>query len=281
MPPRRAVTGRSQEPRKRLAEELHHLRTSRGTALRPLAERLGWDHSTLGKLESGESLGSPELVQALDDFYGTGDFLLTLWELAIKDPTRFREQYRRYMVFEADATSLWQYSPAVVPGLLQTECYARELLAGGGIRGKDLERQVDARMGRRERLSADDAPHFRAIIAEGVFHTPLNDPAAWREQLAYLAQLADQPTVTLQVVPRTRGLHGLDSTDVMFLRLPHGQTAAYTENDHRGDLIEENAAVERLQLKYDRVRDRSLSPDESRKFIARMMEETGCDPVSI
>jgi transcriptional regulator with XRE-family HTH domain len=280
VPPRRAVTGRSQEPRKRLIEELVRLRAEKDIALRPLGERLGWDHSTLGKLESGESLGSPELLQALDDFYGTGALLLTLWELAIKDPTQFKEQYRRYMTLEADATSLWQYSPAVLPGLLQTADYAREALMAGGAKGEDLERQVDARLGRRGRLTADDAPYFRAIIAEGVLRTALLDTAAWREQLAYLAEMADRPTVAIQVLPSAAGLHALVSTDVMFLRLPEGRTVAYTENDHQGDLIEDCAPVEGLQLKYDRVRDKALSPDDSRKFIARILEDIGCDLVS-
>jgi hypothetical protein len=143
-------------------------------------------------------------------------------------PLKVREIIK---LFEADATSLWQYSPAVLPGLLQTEAYAREALIAGGARGQELERQVDARLGRRSLLSGEDAPHFRAIIAEAVFHTALQDTAAWQEQLAYLAEMADRPTVTLQVLPGTAGLHALVSTDVMFLRLPEGRTVAYTEND--------------------------------------------------
>lgn len=82
MPQRRVISGRSQEPRQRFAEELRILRTGSGTSLRQLGERLGWDWSLFGKMEKGETLGSPEVVQALDTHYGTPGLLLALWELA-------------------------------------------------------------------------------------------------------------------------------------------------------------------------------------------------------
>ena len=66
MPQRRTVTSRSQEPRRRFAEEVRELREQSGASLRQLADQLGWDWSTLGKLERGQTLGSPEVAQALD-----------------------------------------------------------------------------------------------------------------------------------------------------------------------------------------------------------------------
>lgn len=190
MPQRRVVTGRSQEPRQRFAEELRTLRAGSGTSLRALGERLGWDWSLFGKMEKGETLGSPEVVQALDTHYGTPGLLLALWELAAGDHTQFRERYRRYMALEAEAVSLWHFAVSVLPGLLQTPGYAREVLAAGGLRGKELEQQVEARMGRRELLEGEDAPPFRTILSEAVLRTPLRDAGEWRGQLEYLAVMA-------------------------------------------------------------------------------------------
>ncbi|GGU67032.1 hypothetical protein GCM10010211_35320 [Streptomyces albospinus] len=68
------------------------------------------------------------------------------------------------------------------------------------------------------------------------------------------------------------------NTPTVFLRLPDGRTVAYTENDDRGELIEENGRVEGLQRRYDAMRDLALRPAESRKFIIRMLEEVPCDP---
>ncbi|MGW5259059.1 helix-turn-helix domain-containing protein [Streptomyces sp. NPDC004012] len=278
MPPRRVITGRSQEPRKRFAEELRLLRTERGDSLRKLGEVLGWDWSLFGKMESGQTLGSPEVVQALDQYYGTPGLLLALWELAVGDPTQFKEQYRRYMMLEAEAVSLWQYSVSIIPGLLQTVGYAREVLALGGAKGKVLDQQVDARTGRRKLLEGDEAPPFRALLAEAVLRTPLHNVEEWRNQLEYLLEVSDRPNTTIHVLPQETGLHGLVGTDVMFLRLLDGKTVAYTENAHRGELVEENSSVELLQRAYDAMRDLALNPAESRKFVLRMLEEVPCEP---
>ncbi|WP_405913814.1 helix-turn-helix transcriptional regulator [Streptomyces sp. NBC_00963] len=278
MPQRRLVTSRSQEPRQRFAEELRKLRVERGISLRQLGERVGWDYSLFGKMEKGETLGGPEVAQALDHFFGTQGMLLVLWELAMKDRTQFRERYRQYMALESDATSLWHFGVSVLPGLLQTPGYAREVLAAGGIKEPELTQQVEARMGRRERLEGTEAPPFRTILSEAVLRTPLHDLGAWRGQLEYLAELAARDNVTVQVLPFRAGPYGLDSTDVWFLRLPGGRTVAYTENAYRGELIETDGPVERLQRAYDAVRDLALSPAESRKFILRTLEEVPCDP---
>ncbi|MFJ7150852.1 helix-turn-helix domain-containing protein [Streptomyces sp. NPDC100445] len=278
MSQRRVVTGRSQEPRQRFAEELRTLRTGSGTSLRQLGERLGWDWSLFGKMENGETLGSPEVVQALDTHYGTPGLLLALWELAAGDHTQFRERYRRYMALEAKAVSLWHFAVSVLPGLLQTPGYAREVLAAGGLKGRELEQQIEARMSRRELLEGESAPRFRTILSEAVLRMALLDADAWRAQLQLLIEMVERPNFVVQVLPFNAGPYGLDSTDVWFLRLPDGRTVAYTENAHRGELIEDSTAVEKLQGAYDAVRDLALSPAESRKFILRMLEEVPCEP---
>ncbi|MFF8374063.1 helix-turn-helix domain-containing protein [Streptomyces lydicus] len=278
MPPRTAVTGRSQEPRRRFAEELRLLRTQHGESLRQLGTALGWDASLFGKLESGQTLGSPEVAEALDQHYGTPGLLLALWELAAADPTQFKERYRRYMTLEAEAVSMWHYGVSTIHGLLQTASYARDLLSAGGLCGEDLTKQVEARIGRRALLDGGEAPRFRTILSEAVLRTPLAASQEWKQQLEHLVEVAGRAHVTLHVLPQAAGPHALVSTDVMFLRLPDGRTVAYTENAHRGELIEECSSVERLQRAYDAVRDLALSPAESRKFIMRMLEEVPCEP---
>lgn len=278
MPQRRTVTSRSHEPRLRYAEEVRRLREGRGLTLRELADQLGWDWSTLGKLERGQTLGSPEVAQALDEYYGTPGLLLALWELAVGDPTQFKEQYRRYMLLEGEAVSLWHFAVSIPPGLLQSDGYVREVLAAGGTKGEELAQQVEAWVGRRALLEGEDAPTFRTILSEAVLRTPLRDAGAWREQLELLAEVAERPHVTLQVLPLDAGLHGLVGTAVMFLRLPDGRAVAYTETAYQGQLIEESREVERLQRAYDSMRDLALSPAESRKFIGQMLEEAPCDP---
>ncbi|MEU0400499.1 helix-turn-helix transcriptional regulator [Streptomyces sp. NPDC006197] len=279
MPARRVVTGRSQEPRKRFAEELKSLRTERSLSLRKLGEVAGWDWSLFSKMEKGETLGGPEVVQALDQYYGTGRMLLALWELAVADPTQFKERYRRYMTLEAEAISLWHYAPYLPPGLLQTEAYVRTLMEwAGGWEGAELTRQVEARVGRQALLEGDNAPTFRTILSETVLRTPLPVRAQWQEQLEHFLTVGDRRNVTIQVVPHSAGVYGLANTAVMFLKPTDGRTVAWVETSYSGELVEDTAAVDRLQLRYDLVRDLALSPADSRKFIMRTLEEASCEP---
>lgn len=278
MPQRRVVTGRSHEPRARFAEELRLLRAGKGVSLRELAEELGWDASTLGKMESGRSLGSPEIVEALGQYYGTSELLLALWELAVADLTPFKERYRAYMQLEADAVSMWHYASANLPGVLQSPAYARELLAAGGLEGDELNAQVEARLGRAELLVEEDAPYFRTILSEAVLRTPLRDRGEWRAQLEHLLHMSERPNVTIQVMPFSSGPHALMNTDVWFLRGFDGRTVAWVETGYSGELIEKAREVDRLQLRYDLVRDSALSPDESRELIRQVWEEAQCEP---
>ncbi|MFB7503473.1 helix-turn-helix domain-containing protein [Streptomyces broussonetiae] len=278
MPQRRAITGRSQEPRARFAEELRILRARRGVSLRVLADAVDWDASLFGKMENGQTLGGPEVVEALHQYYGTTPLLLTLWELAVADPTQFKERYRRYMAIEAAAVSMWQYSVTMVPGLLQTAGYASEVLTAGGLAGQELEQQVNARLGRRALLESEAPPSFRVVLSEAVLRNSPRETRVWREQLEYLLEACERPNIALYVLPFGRGFHAIVNTDLMLMRLLDGRAVAYAENDVLGELIEETSRVERLFRTYDDVRDLALSPAESRRFILRVLEEAPCEP---
>ncbi|WP_282692841.1 helix-turn-helix transcriptional regulator [Streptomyces sp. CC208A] len=278
MPPRRVVTGRSQEPRKRFAEELKKLRLERKLSYRALGAALGWDATLFSKMEKGETIGGPEVVQALDTYYGLPGLLLVLWELAAGDQSQFRAKYRQYFELEAEAASIWNHAAGVFPGLLQSRAYARTLMGTGTYEGDELTRHVEARIGRQELLTGPNALGFRTILPEAVLRRPLPDQAQWQEQLEHLLTMGDRRNVTIQVVPHSAGLYALNGTDVTFLRLADGRVVAWVETSFSGTLIEGTADVDLLQLRYDRARDLALSPADSRKFIMRALEEAQCEP---
>ncbi|WP_416975412.1 helix-turn-helix domain-containing protein [Streptomyces sp. 4F14] len=279
MPARRTVTGRSGGPRERFAQELKKERVQKGVSLRKLAEDLGWSESLLSRMENGVLLGGPDVVEALDVYYGTGDKLLTLWELAVADKQQFKLKYRPYMELEEKAVALWHYGPTTPPGVLQTAGYARAALMAGGYEGEELERQIEARLGRQRALfdPANPVP-FRSIMSEAVLRNPLTDLAEWRRQLEFLLEVSELPDVTIQVLPFGAGLHRLVNTDMMFLQLPDGKIVAYSENDVQSELFEETSRVADLNRTYDALRDLALSPAETRRFIMRLLEELPCDP---
>ncbi|AKG44750.1 dna-binding protein [Streptomyces xiamenensis] len=258
-----------------LAEEQARLRAERGWSYRELSQKVRFDHTYLHEMETGKTLGSSEVIRALDEVYGTGPHLSQLRELA-RD-SAFRDKYQRYMQLEAKATVMHQYSVCVVPGLLQTEAYARELLRAGEPLGGDVEEQVSARMGRQDRLLGDGSTDFRAILDEAVLRRVLNDKRHWRGQLEHLVRTAGRPNVTVQVLPFAVGFHGLTNTDTMLMWMPNGRPVGYVETGYFGELTEEASSVERLRLAYDRLRDLALSPPESVAFLEQLMEEIPCD----
>lgn len=134
-----------------LACELRRLREASGKSLAQLAEETNYDRTYLHRLETGERLSKLPVMEALDRVYGTGGLLVRLWGLARLEA--FKDKYREFMKLEAKATIMQKYAP-VVPGLLQTEEFAREALAlAPAPTGPDeLEVNVAARLGRQELL---------------------------------------------------------------------------------------------------------------------------------
>jgi transcriptional regulator with XRE-family HTH domain len=260
--------------REMLAENLKELRAKSGLSVRALADKMGWHYSHLHKMESGDSRGSEEMIDALVTFYEAAH-LKQLWLLAKQ--TAYVDQYEKYLSLQAKATVMYQYAPCIIPGLLQTEGYARELLRASDLFRDDLDDQVELRLDRQAILTGDDPAEYRAVIDEAALRCPLSDPEEWRKQLAHLVEVAKLPNITIQVLPQAAGLHGLTNTHTMLMRV--GRTSvAYAESGYSGDLVEDPRQVDRLQVLYDHVRDKALSPQRSVAFIEQLMEDSTCEP---
>ncbi|MFE9295972.1 helix-turn-helix domain-containing protein [Streptomyces niveus] len=275
---RKPNAGQRPSARQMLAKELARLREESGKSLATLGEETTYDRAYLHKLETGARVGSPEVIAALNAVYGTGGHLTMLWQLAREDA--FADKYKRFMELEAKATVRYEYAAGVIPGLLQTEGYAREVLQAARPRDdNDLAEQVAARLGRQDLLRGDDPPHYRAVLDESVLRRKAHDPKVWATQLEHLLEVSQLPNVTIQVLPFAAGLHALMGTSLTILWLPDGKAAAYTEDQHSGQLLESAKDVEDLRLSYDLLRDLALPPRESVAFIKRLMEDgTSCAP---
>ncbi|MFB8443143.1 helix-turn-helix domain-containing protein [Streptomyces niveus] len=275
---RKPNAGQRPSARQMLAKELARLREESGKSLATLGEETTYDRAYLHKLETGARVGSPGVIAALSTAYGTGDRLTMLWQLAREDA--FADKYKRFMELEAKATVRYEYAVGTIPGLLQTEGYAREVLQAARPRDdNDLAEQVAARLGRQGLLWGDDPPYFRAVLDESVLRRGAHDPKEWATQLEHLVAVSELPNVTIQVLPFAAGLHGLVGTSLTILWLPDGSAVAYTEDARSGELFESAADVEELRLSYDLLRDLALSPRESVAFIKRLMEDgRSCAP---
>jgi hypothetical protein len=162
----------------------------------------------------------------------------------------------------------------VVPGLLQTEEYARAVLSVGLTLSSDaqLEERLTARMGRQERIGSADRPDLWVVLDEAVLRRPVGGHAVMRQQMERLLAAAAEPHITVQVLPFDQGEHDAMGGSLTILMLPDGSEVAYTEGAHYGQLIEEPSEVGRFTLTYDRLRAAALPPLMSLDMIRSVME---------
>jgi transcriptional regulator with XRE-family HTH domain len=268
------VDGERVSGRSVLGRTLKYLRENAGKSLGQLAEETGYDKSYLSRLESGERLSKVTVMEDLDSYYGTGDLLVSLWKLARIDA--FKDKYKEYMRLEATARIMWAYTSGI-PGMLQTEDFAREVLSEPRTTNKDMhvvEEQVAARLGRQLLLTKNPEPDVRFIIDELAFRRPSTSRATWDGQLRHVNAVMAYPNVSVQVLPFSAGVHHLmGKGSLTLLWQKDGTAVAYTEGDSSGLLIDEPEAVLDLRLSYDRLRDLALSPSDSLTFIKDVLEE--------
>ncbi|MEU9365396.1 helix-turn-helix transcriptional regulator [Streptomyces avermitilis] len=212
------------------------------------------------------------LTRALDAALGADNLLVELWPYVYREA--FPDWSRAFMAHSERAVSIGEYAAHVVPGLLQTEEYARAVLSVGLTLSGDaqLEERLTARMGRQERLGSTDRPDLWVVLDEAVLRRPVGGPAVMREQLERLLEAAAEPHITVQVLPFEQGEHDAMGGSLTILALPDGSEVAYTEGAHYGQLIEDPAEVRTFSLTYDRLRAAALPPLMSLDMIRSVME---------
>ncbi|MFC5956633.1 helix-turn-helix domain-containing protein [Streptomyces pratens] len=257
-----------------LGRTLRFLREKEGKSLGRLADESGYDKSYLCRLESGERLSKVTVMEDLDGYYRSGDLLVSLWKLARIDA--FKDKYKEFMRLEATARIMHKYTPNV-PGLMQTEDFAREVLSGPRTTVQEreaVEEQVAARLGRQLLLNKSPAPSVRFVIDELAFRRPAAGMETWDGQLTHIEAIAQWPNVVVQVLPFSAGIHDLMGRgSLTLLWQKDGSAAAYTEGDSGGLLMDDSGDVLRHRLSYDRLRDLALSPSDSLTFIRDVLEE--------
>jgi len=268
------VDGEGESGLAALGRTLRYLREKAGKPLGQLAVGTAYDKSYLSRLESGKRLSRMAVMEDLDRYYGSGDLLVQLWKVARHDG--FKDKYKEYMRLEATARVVHVFTPGV-PGLLQTEEFAREVLSWPqATAGNDeaVEEQVAARLGRQLLLRKDPAPQVRFVIDEYAFRRPSTGAKTWDDQLLRIEAVALWPHVVVQILPFASGVHDLmDKGSLTLLWQKDGRAVTYKEGDSSGVLTDEPEDVLRQRLSYDRLRDMALPPSESLTFIRGVLEE--------
>ncbi|UQA95925.1 helix-turn-helix domain-containing protein [Streptomyces halobius] len=251
--------------------ELRRHRESAKLSLAQLADILNSSKSTLARIERADLMPPPDLPAALDAAFGTDKHFYGLYQLARKEthPDRFR----RYMEFHARAEAIEVFETQFVPGLLQTEAYARALLsAPPDVTREMIEERVQARLDRQEQLHSAASRRHWAILDEAILCRPVGGSQVMHAQLNALLSHVDTPTRTIQVLPFEHGEHALMAGPLALVKTSVGQTVAWEEGHIDGRLFEDPAAVNRRVALYDKLRAYALSPRDSAERIRKAME---------
>jgi transcriptional regulator with XRE-family HTH domain len=256
-------------------------RDAAGLSREEVARQLEWSTSTVFRIETGRSRPQPGNVRVLLDLYGvTGperDGLIQLarearqpgWWHSFRDV--LPNPYEVYIGLESGAASIRNFEPTVIPGLLQTEEYAREMFRNGPreLDQDDIERRVQVRLERQRILAREDRPRLWAVIDEAVIRRIVGDPAVMRGQLRHLAESAEQGKTTLQVVPFRAGAHAGTTGPFVILDFPEPTDPAvvYVETLAGDIYLEERTDVTRYTIAFDRLLAAALHPDDSMRLV--------------
>lgn len=266
--------GRSPTVRlRRLAGELTRLRNAAGYTREEVAQSLGLASSTVYRIETGHTRPQSRTMRELLDLYGVdGHERSALIELA-------REAGRRgwwhaygdvlpgpYVGLEAEAASVRNYEPLMMPGLLETEAYARAVVSAALVEDPgEVQGRIAVRMERQRRLAGPDALDLWVVLDEAALWRLVGGPPVMAEQLRRLQEVAVQPNVTLQVLPFDAGAYLGMGNPLTILSFPDpaDSDVVFLENMGGELYLESTEHVRRYVQVFDHLRAAALGPEKS------------------
>ncbi|MFF7632558.1 helix-turn-helix domain-containing protein [Kitasatospora sp. NPDC008050] len=259
-------------PRTMLGRRLRRMRNDAGLSLRALAEQVGYPHTYLSRVEHGEQLPSEALVAALDAHFRTNALFADLLEMAQETATP--DYHRSFVEGEGLASRIQVFTSSLVPGLLQTEDYARALFRVSipGEPDEQITARVETRMRRKRIFTKDDPPFFWAMMDEAALKRPLGGSKCMREQLRQLLE-PRIPHITIQVLPFSQGAHPMLGGSLTLLTMEGGTTIGYVESFASGETVELPRKVVELTQMFDLARSKALPEKESLDLIRTYLKE--------
>jgi transcriptional regulator with XRE-family HTH domain len=253
--------------RAQFAYTLRTLRTLKGLSQELLAKELFLSREAITAYETQRNFPDLDTCKQFDDFFGTGELFQSQWAHAQRE--HVHEWFEAYLTHENEATEIRTFQPQYIPGLLQSEGYMR----AGAFPNTLSEELIARRLARREILTQKDRPPYLfATLDQAVIQRPFGGAKVMREQLEHLLTMSEQANVMVQVVADRVGWHpGLDGAMVLLSKADHTRVG-YVEAQLGGRLIENPSEVSGLGVRFDQIRGKALSEDDSQALIQETIE---------
>ncbi|MEU1530212.1 helix-turn-helix domain-containing protein [Streptomyces fagopyri] len=247
------------------------LREHAGLSREEFGEQVRFSRHTVASMELGRRMPDPTFVERAEDVLGnTGALRKAAGHLARRPG--LAAWFRQWARLEATAITLYTYECRLIPGLLQTEAYARTLFTNQlpPLDDAQIEAQWVARGERQQLLRERPNTAFGFILEEGVLLRRTGGAEITRGIVDHVLEIAGLRNVEIQVMPQVRETHaGLDGP-MQLLETPENRWFAYCEGQESGQLIADPKVVSMLQMRYARMRSQALTLEDSLSRLQRM-----------
>ncbi|MFB7258561.1 helix-turn-helix domain-containing protein [Streptomyces nojiriensis] len=267
----------SSSPRALLGAELRVARERAGMSQAELGERLFVSGTFIGQLEAGTRRMHLEYAKQIDEILGTDGFFARNCVAAAE--SKYPDHFAEAAEAEARATAIREYAPVIVPGLIQTEAYARAVFRAYQPTATDdvIEELVTNRLARAALLSDPTTPMLWCVLDEGVLRREVGGPAVMAEALRHIAVLIKSHRIIVQVLPFHAGAHSSTGGSIKLMAFDDAPPLAYVEGSGTGLLFDDPATVTRHALTYDLLTADALSRRDSLALIESVAEDYAHD----
>jgi transcriptional regulator with XRE-family HTH domain len=262
------------DPRARLGDELRRARIAAGfSSQEALAAKLGFDRTVIAKAETGDRPPTPDVLAVWCQVCHLDPELFERWAaLARRTDGPIPTWFEDWLRVEGEAHTLRIWQPLIIPGLFQVAGYARALFLATGVDEMKADELVAVRLERQAILDRAEPPHVVTVLDEAVLHKLIGSPAIMCEQLTHLAEAAERPMVSVEIVPSGTGANaGLGGG--FQLASCDGAPDVLNMNGVR-DVTEERGVIVRHSTRiFDLVRGDALPRTASRALILEAAEQ--------
>jgi transcriptional regulator with XRE-family HTH domain len=272
--------------RRRLATELRRLRERAGFIGEQVAERLNWSTSKLSRIETSKSGIKQQDLELLLDLYSVAESHRAELKALAREShradrlettgARLPEVHAEFLRVEAEAESVWDWEPQVVPGLMQTEEYARAVMLGWTSMFRlplgEIDRRVEAQRLRQQVLERDPPLTLSFVIDESVLRRRIADAPVMSGQLERIVEVSDMPNVSVRILPLD-GYHPVLTGAFTYIRFPRIHEVALPDVatfEHLAgtEYVEAEEETNKYYVAFQSLEDSSLAPDVSRSLVA-------------
>ncbi|GAA1933727.1 helix-turn-helix transcriptional regulator [Streptomyces sodiiphilus] len=250
------------------------LRERAGLTQPEFALAIGYGVDQVAAVERGRRAPKPEFMAAAERVLDAQGLLDAVQEEV--EEARYPPRFQEFVRLEAEALEIHTYSTQVVPGLLQTEAYARALytMRRPAFTEEVIEQQVEARLARHRIFSRQPPPITSFVIEEAVLRRPLGGREVMRNQLQHLLTAGQMRTVEIQVMPTGREEHAGLVGPMTLLETADETRVAYSEGQEKSRWFLERPEVRAIDIRYGIIRAQALTPSDSLGYIETLQGET-------